>query len=103
MDWSYLPSLSAAAIGLVGFCLMTAAFVMISRQGGWNNAMQADPQGKWPLPKRLMVVGAGLGALFGILVILSLIPGGFPWNRCWRSRSWARNPSRLGPGGWRRW
>ena len=73
MDWSDLLSLAAVASGAVGFCLMTAAFVMIFRQGSWKNAMQEDPQGKWPLPRRLMIVGAGLGVLFGILVLLSLI------------------------------
>ncbi len=76
MDWSYLPILSAAAIGLVGFCLMTAAFVMITLQGGWNS----KPVEGWPLPKLLMVIGAGLGALFGIIMlILFMIPGGIPW------------------------
>ena len=81
MDWSYLPILLVTAIGLVGFCLIMTAFVMIFLQGGWKQAMQLGSKGKWTLPRRLMAVGAGLGVLFGVLfVLLYLIPGGIPWR-----------------------
>ena len=82
MDWSLLPILSATLIGFVGFCLMLAAFALIARRGSWILAMQPDPQGNWPLPRRLMVIGASLSVLFSaILSLLFLIPGGIPWNK----------------------
>ncbi len=80
MDGSLLPILSALAIGLVGFGLMITSFVMMARQGGIQPGLGHHE--KWTLPKRLMVTGAGLGALFGIIIfILFLIPGGVPWNK----------------------
>jgi uncharacterized BrkB/YihY/UPF0761 family membrane protein len=70
------------AIGLVGFCLTSAAFVLVARRGGWQQAMQPTPEGRWPIARRLMLVGAVLGTLFGfLLLVLSLIPGGLPWTR----------------------
>jgi hypothetical protein len=75
-----IPIILVLAIGLVGFCLMVAAFVLVARAGGWQKAMQPTPESRWPLPRRLMALGAGLGCLFGLLlVILRLIPGGIPW------------------------
>ncbi len=82
MDWSVLPILFAAAIGLIGSCLMIPALVMISWRGGWRQFMETDRQNKkWTLPRRLLLVGASLGVLFGILLtVLALIPGGIPWR-----------------------
>jgi amino acid transporter len=81
MSWSVVPILTAIVVGFVGFCLMVAAFVMVARQGGWRQAMQPEPDGRWSLPRRLMFAGALLGAVFGVVVmILFLIPGGIPWN-----------------------
>jgi hypothetical protein len=81
MDWSVLPILTVLVVGFVGFCLMVAAFVMVAQQGGWRQAMQSKPDGRWSLPRRLMFAGAFLGAFFGCAwVILSLIPGGIPWS-----------------------
>jgi hypothetical protein len=75
-----VPVLVCAAVGLVGFCLMLTAFVLVARQGGWQPAMQGLPGGRWPLPRRLMFTGALLGVLFGLsYLVLSLIPGGIPW------------------------
>jgi len=38
------------AAGAVGRCLMLAAFVMVSRRSGWQQAMTADAAGHWPAP-----------------------------------------------------
>lgn len=78
MDLSSFP----IAIGVIGFGLMTAAFVMIARRGGWQQAMQADSQGRWPLPRCLMVAGASLCWLFPVL---TSIPGVVPW---WDYSKW---------------
>ena len=61
MDLGALSLLVLIAPGLVGFTLMIVAFVMVARQGGWTQAMHPDPQGRWPLPRRLMCAGAGQG------------------------------------------
>jgi hypothetical protein len=72
--WSELP---VVAIGLIGFCLMAAAFALVVRGGGWRQAMQPDPQGRWSLARRLMVTGALLGYLFGLgCLILDLLQRG---------------------------
>jgi hypothetical protein len=70
MDLGALPLLVLIAPGLVGFTLMIVAFVMVARQGGWTPAMQPDPQGRWPLPRRLMCAGAGLGVLFAVICLI---------------------------------
>jgi hypothetical protein len=80
MDWSVVPILTAIVMGLVGFCLMAAAFIMVARQGGWKQAMKSDPDGRWSLPRRLMFGGAFIGVLFSLgVMLLFLIPGGIPW------------------------
>jgi hypothetical protein len=81
MDWSVVPILTVIVVGFFGFCLMAAAFVMVARQGGWRQAMQSEPDGRWGLSRRLMVAGAFLGVVFGCAVaLLFSIPGGIPWN-----------------------
>ena len=81
MDWSVVPILAAGVVGAVGLSLMAAAFVMVARQGGWRQAMQSEPDGRWSLSRRLMIAGALLGAVCGgAVVILFLIPGGIPWS-----------------------
>jgi hypothetical protein len=55
---------------------MITAFVLISRRGGWKQAMAPDAQGRWPLPRYLMFIGALLGAIFPLLMF---IPGVVPW------------------------
>ena len=43
--------------------------------------MRSAPDGRSSLPRRLMVAGALLGAVFGCAVaVLFLIPGGIPWR-----------------------
>ena len=81
MNWSEIAIWAAIVIGLVGFCLMVAAFGSVACQGGWRQAMQSLPDGRWSLPCRLMVTGAFLGIVFGVVVnLLFLIPGGIPWS-----------------------
>jgi hypothetical protein len=87
MNWSVVPILIATVVGLVGFCLMVAAFVLVAHKGGWQQAMRSGPEGRWSLPRRLMFAGALLGAVFGSTVVtLFLIPGGIPWSD---SSGWA--------------
>jgi len=82
MDWSVVPILTVLVMGLVGCGLMTAAFVMVIRQGNWKQAMQSEPLGRWSFCRRLMFAGALIGALVGLaIVILFQIPGGIPWIR----------------------
>jgi hypothetical protein len=81
MNWSEVPILAAIVVGFVGFCHMVAAFVLVARQGGWRQAMQSEPDGRWSLPRRLMFAGAFFGVVFSLAVaILFLIPGGIPWS-----------------------
>jgi hypothetical protein len=58
------------ALAGVGFCLLLAGFAMVVRRGGWRPALQPAAQGQWPLPRRFLLVGAALGALSGLLMIL---------------------------------
>jgi hypothetical protein len=68
MDWRVFlgPDLIPAATGLAGFGLMIAAFVGVARSGGWEQAMQPDPQGRWGRSRRLMLTGALLGVVFAL-------------------------------------
>ncbi len=80
MNWSDVPILTVIAVGVVGFCLMVAAFVMAAREGGAKPATQGAPDARQSLPRRLMFAGASLGVIFGLAMgILFLIPGGIPW------------------------
>jgi len=81
MDWSIVPILSVSFLGIVGVSLMVAAFIMVARQGGWRQAMQSRPDGRWSLSRRLMFAGALLGMIFAVAVnLLFAIPGGIPWS-----------------------
>ena len=81
MEWGVVLILTAFVAGYVGVGLMAAAFVMVARQGGWRQAMQSEPDGRWSLSRRLMFAGALLGAACGgAAAILFLIPGGIPWS-----------------------
>jgi hypothetical protein len=71
-----VPAFAVAAVGGVGFCLMLVAFVMIGFRGGWQPAMKPDERGPWPPPRRLMLAGASLGAVFAVLLF---VPGVIPW------------------------
>jgi hypothetical protein len=71
-----IPIITVIVLAGVGLCLMLAAFVLVARRGSWQQAMQLDALGQWPLPRKLMVAGAGLGCLFSVLMFL---PGMVPW------------------------
>lgn len=77
-----LPIFAVLATAGVGLCLMLTAFVIVARRGGWQQAMQPDAQGHWPLPRYLMLVGASLGCLFALLMS---VPGVVPW---WDYSQW---------------
>jgi hypothetical protein len=81
MSWQYIVGPTLAAIGALGFCFMIAAFVLIARQGGWQQVIgRSVAERRWPLPRRLLLIGATLAFLFAIgITILCLIPGGRPW------------------------
>ena len=57
---------------------MIAAFVLIARHGGWTKAIQQPiADGRWTLPRRLLLAGASLGMLFAVgVTILRFVPGG---------------------------
>ena len=74
MEWFLLYA--ALGIGAAGFLLMLGAFALVASYGGWQQAMQPDARGRWPLPRLLMLAGAALGTLFGLLLFL---PGTVPW------------------------
>ena len=82
MNWPLTATLTLAAIGAIGVCLMVLAFVLIVRQGGWQPAIQQSiAEGRWPLPRRLLLFGASLALLFAAgMTILRIIPGGIPWR-----------------------
>jgi hypothetical protein len=69
--WSGLP---IVAIGLIGVCLLGAAFALNVRSGGWTRAMQSSPQGRWNPARRLMLIGALLVFLsaLGCLILDSI-------------------------------
>ena len=62
--------------GLIGYGLMTAAFVMIKRRGGWQQAMQPAPDGQWSSARRLMTTGAAISGLcLSVMFISFAVPG----------------------------
>ena len=75
MSWPHMVGFALVGLGAVGFCLMIAAFVMIVIQGGWNKSIQQPiAEGRWPMPRRLMLFGAVLGSLMLIgVAVLRLI------------------------------
>lgn len=80
MNWSDVPILTVTAVGVAGFCLMVAAFLIAARQGGSNPATQIAEEARRSLTRRLMFAGATLGVVFGLAMeILFLIPSGIPW------------------------
>lgn len=82
MGWQHITAFTLAGIGTLGFGLMIVAFVLIALQGGWKQSIQQPiAEGRWPLSRRLLLVGAGLGVVFAIgIVVLGMIPGGIPWR-----------------------
>jgi hypothetical protein len=85
-----LPIIAVLATGGLGFCLMLAAFVIVTRRGGWQQAMQPDAPGRWPLPRYLLLIGASLGCLFPMLMS---VPGVVPW---WDYSEWYTRLPALG-------
>lgn len=73
MNWVHIAKLVFAAVGAVGFFFMLPAFALIARQG-WKAAIQQPiADGRWPMPRRLLLIGASLGAFFGVgLTVLNL-------------------------------
>jgi hypothetical protein len=73
---------AAAGVSLVGFVLLLVAVVLIVRRGGWTRAMQPDPQGRQPLPRRLLSLVATFGFLWGVLIFTSAwLSGRFLWGK----------------------
>jgi hypothetical protein len=63
------------AVAAVGFCLLLVAFGMIVRRGGWQPALRLTTEGRWPLPRRLLLTGAALGALSRLLMVFLGLAG----------------------------
>ncbi len=62
--------------GLIGFSLLTAAFVMIKRRGGWQQAMRPAPDGQWSSAMRLMTTGVAISGLcLSVMFISFAVPG----------------------------
>jgi hypothetical protein len=68
-----VPILAITSLGILGFCLMLAAFVGAARSPRFPD-LPPGAQPRWP--RRLMLAGATLGAAFGLLMLL---PGVLPW------------------------
>jgi hypothetical protein len=64
-----LAEVVVMAVAATGFCLLLAGFVMVARRGGWPAAMRSTAEGRWSLPRRLLLAGAALGALSGLLMV----------------------------------
>jgi hypothetical protein len=71
-----VATIALAAVGAVGVGLMLAAFVLIGRRGGWQQALKADARGRWPAPRILLLIGALLGFAFASVLF---VPGVVPW------------------------
>jgi hypothetical protein len=56
-------------LAAIGFCVMVVAFGMIAHRG-WAPALQPTAEGRWPLPRRLLLAGAALGFVSGLLMFL---------------------------------
>jgi len=74
MDWSLFYI--TVAVAAAGISLMLAAFALVLVWGGWQRAMHPDATGSWPLPRRLLLAGAALVMLFGLLLF---VPGAVPY------------------------
>ena len=83
MGWPHMTAYILAALGALGLCMMIPAAVLIALQGGWRRAIQQQiAQGRWPMARRLLLIGAALALLFSVGVfVLGLIPGGIPWRK----------------------
>lgn len=76
----YIPLILAIIVGVAGFGTMCVAFLQVWRQGGWQQAMALTSDGRWSSARRLMVIGAGLGAGFGLFIFALSVFGGLPWQ-----------------------
>jgi hypothetical protein len=65
-----LAEVAVMAAAALGFGLMLVAFGMIVGRGGWQPALQFTAEGRWPLPRRLLLTGAALRAIAGLLMFL---------------------------------
>jgi hypothetical protein len=63
-----LAEVAVMAVAAAGFCLLLTGFVLVARGGGWRAAMQSTAEGRWSLARRLLLAGAALGALSGLLM-----------------------------------
>src|SRR5436305_1879309 len=76
-----LETVVLTAVILTGLGLMLTAYVLAARSGGWGQAMETDADGRWSVPRRLMVAGAVLGVVAAlILTARNQTPRGVPWR-----------------------
>lgn len=63
-------SVAIALVGLLGFVLMAVAFTLVASRGGWQRSMQPTQEGKWPIPRIMMLTEATLGVVFALGVVI---------------------------------
>ena len=66
MNWVQIAKLVFAAVGAMGLFFMLPAFALIARQGWKATIQQPSAEGRWPMPRRLLLIGASLGAIFEV-------------------------------------
>ena len=71
-----IPLIVILAILGIGLCLMIAAITLNLLYIGREIGAPSTPQGRWPLPTRLLLVGALLCAAS---FLLAFVPGVVPW------------------------
>lgn len=72
MSWSHhvvlVLTIVAAVVCTAGAAAAFAIVAQIVRQGGWKLAEPAVIERRWRMVRPWMVVGAGVGLLFGIVI-----------------------------------
>jgi hypothetical protein len=66
----FLVEAGLMAMAAGGVLLLLAGFALVVWRGGWQSALAPTSQGRWPLPRRLLLAGAVLGTLSGLLMVL---------------------------------
>jgi hypothetical protein len=64
--FSILVALAVGGIGCVGGGLMSLAIL----HWAWKGESAPEPGGNWPCGKRILVTGAVLGIVFGVLKLI---------------------------------
>ena len=71
----FIVEFVVVGIWILGFVVALAGIIIACSRGG-EAAAPRDASGRLPLPRKLMLAGAALGALGGLLMF---VPGFIPW------------------------